>query len=136
MTQKISVTGQVKDLRNLLRKNLTAFLRGPFSRAWVIVAFGSCALCGQPALAGDLDTTFGQGGCVSIGFSDLRLSSLGDPGLTFATAKGIAVQAADGKIVVAGTASDASLSRTVFALARFNKFDGSLDTTFGGALGR
>jgi uncharacterized delta-60 repeat protein len=67
-------------------------------------------------LAGDLDPTFGTGGKVLTGFG----SQNGD-------AAAVALQA-DGKIVVAGSAS--TTTNSDFAVARYNT-DGRLDTTFG-----
>jgi uncharacterized delta-60 repeat protein len=66
---------------------------------------------------GDLDTSFGSGGKVTTDFfgsSDLARAVALDP---------------EGKIVVAGIASNSSLNDD-FALARYNT-DGSLDTSFG-----
>ncbi|HYY43019.1 MAG TPA: hypothetical protein VE775_09825, partial [Pyrinomonadaceae bacterium] len=66
---------------------------------------------------GSLDTTFGTGGLVTTPF----------PGNS-AAANDIKLQA-DGKLVVAGTATDNSTFNSVFALARYNS-DGTLDTSF------
>jgi uncharacterized delta-60 repeat protein len=66
---------------------------------------------------GTLDTTFGVNGLATINFS----GSTGDQ------ANAVAIQA-DGKIVVAGSATLAGLQQ--FGLVRFNA-NGSLDTTFG-----
>ena len=66
---------------------------------------------------GTLDTGFGAGGAVITSFS-----SAGDRGYS------VAIQA-DGNIVVAGFAS--SGSNRIFAVARYNGTDGSLDSTFG-----
>lgn len=67
---------------------------------------------------GDLDSAFGTGGVVSTDF---------DAGQDFIGA--MALQS-DGKIVVAGSASNPSASFD-FAVARYNT-DGTLDTSFGG----
>jgi uncharacterized delta-60 repeat protein len=66
---------------------------------------------------GGLDPTFGGTGMVTTSFS-----SGSD------RAYAVALQS-DGKIVVAGTASAGS--RIIFAVARYNQLDGSLDATFG-----
>lgn len=66
---------------------------------------------------GSLDTTFGGAGIVTTSFST---------GSDRAYA--VALQA-DGKIVVAGYATGGS--GNVFAIARYNQSDGSLDATFG-----
>jgi uncharacterized delta-60 repeat protein len=78
-------------------------------------------LNGPPALAaaGDLDATFGGDGKVTTNFT-----SGSD------NASGVAIQAADGKLVVAGTANYRGADAR-FALARYDP-DGSLDTTFSG----
>ncbi|BEL04418.1 hypothetical protein Q0Z83_026090 [Actinoplanes sichuanensis] len=67
---------------------------------------------------GRLDRAFGSHGKVTTDF-------LGD----LDTATTVAVQS-DGKVVVAGQASTANQSRTMFALARY-RANGSLDTSFG-----
>ncbi len=67
--------------------------------------------------AGTLDTAFGTAGLVTLDFG-----GFGD------TANGVAIQP-DGKIVVAGLASDVALNN-LFALCRL-KTDGTLDGTFG-----
>ncbi len=64
---------------------------------------------------GSLDTSFGSGGIVTTLFS------------AFAGANSVAIQS-DGKIVVAGGASNGGASK--FALARYNQ-NGSLDASFG-----
>jgi uncharacterized delta-60 repeat protein len=66
---------------------------------------------------GDLDTTFGMGGIVTTSIS------------TFDNARGVAIQS-DGKIVVAGYASDIHFNES-FAVVRYNA-DGSLDASFDG----
>ena len=66
---------------------------------------------------GTLDTSFGAS---ATGIVTVEL-------LSFSGARAVSLQS-DGKIVVAGQASDGSLSR--FGLARFNS-DGTLDTAFG-----
>src|SRR5262245_26602420 len=73
------------------------------------------------AAPGDLDTTFGTGRMVvtPIGASDDE-------------AHAVAVQPADGKIVVAGWYVDGSNSRHHLAVVRYNP-NGSLDTSFGTA---
>jgi uncharacterized delta-60 repeat protein len=73
---------------------------------------------------GNLDTTFGSGGKVTIGFG----SETGDPD-SEDRAYGVAIQD-DGKIVLGGY-SQYDYTTTVFALARLNP-DGSLDTNFDG----
>jgi uncharacterized delta-60 repeat protein len=65
---------------------------------------------------GSLDPTFGGAGIVTTSFSTGS-----------ASAYAVALQA-DGKIVVVGTSVD---SHNVFAVARYNQLDGSLDATFG-----
>jgi uncharacterized delta-60 repeat protein len=74
--------------------------------------------CSAPA---SLDTTFGNAGIASAHFSGFA-----------STGAVAAVVQPDGKIVVAGTATDARpiVFNTSFALARFNA-NGSLDATFG-----
>src|SRR5262249_15434318 len=67
---------------------------------------------------GSLDTTFGQGGKVSMSFG---------PGADSANA--LALQS-DGKIVVVGSAYMGAATGTDYAVARYNA-DGSLDTSFG-----
>ncbi len=71
---------------------------------------------------GDLDTTFDRDGIV--------ITQAGDPACAFQTsdATAMAIQT-DGKIVVAGNASDADGNR-VFAVARY-LVDGRLDRSFG-----
>jgi uncharacterized delta-60 repeat protein len=65
---------------------------------------------------GSLDPTFGNAGIVTTSFSTGS-----------ARAYAVALQS-DGKIVVVGTSVD---SHNVFAVARYNQLDGSLDATFG-----
>ncbi|MGH9826953.1 MAG: delta-60 repeat domain-containing protein, partial [Blastocatellia bacterium] len=72
---------------------------------------------GVTGAAGDLDTTFGQGGKVTTDFFG------SDDG-----AGAIALQS-DGKLVVAGNATSPNTGLD-FALARYN-VDGTLDTSFG-----
>lgn len=67
---------------------------------------------------GSLDTTFGINGRVTTDF-----------GRQTDSARAIALQPADGKIVVAGNANQ-PLADPTAVLARYN-FDGTLDTTFG-----
>ncbi|MEY2562484.1 MAG: hypothetical protein QOH88_677 [Verrucomicrobiota bacterium] len=69
---------------------------------------------------GTLDSTFGTGGRVQTDFPN------GNGGL----ANALLIQP-DGKIVLAGSASDPIGGNSVFALVRYNS-DGSLDTTFNG----
>ncbi len=97
-----------------------------------IVVAGSvsnASLSGQLMLArlnpdGSFDTTFGSGGVV---LKQLGAGSTPDSG-----ALGLALQP-DGKIVVAGEASDAS-GNSQLMVARLNS-DGSFDTTFGSGSG-
>src|SRR4051812_31579676 len=73
--------------------------------------------------AGTLDTTFGTGGQVLTDFTipvDLPGSD---------AVRQVAIQQADGKIVVAGSTSNFLVGGNAVALARYNE-DGSLDTTF------
>jgi uncharacterized delta-60 repeat protein len=67
---------------------------------------------------GKLDTTFGNGGEVTTSV-----------GADLSAAVGVAIQS-NGKIVVAGTATDPDTFNNEFALARYNS-NGKLDTTFG-----
>ncbi|MFJ8629480.1 calcium-binding protein [Streptomyces sp. NPDC093568] len=73
------------------------------------------------AAPGDLDTTFGTGGRVSITTS------------TYAEGEDVAVQP-DGKIVSVGYEQDPEFLDGEFALTRHNA-DGSVDTSFGGGDG-
>ena len=69
---------------------------------------------------GTPDTTFGSGGLVTTDFAGLD-----------EVATSMAIQPADGKIILAGS-SEQSSGYYTFALARYNT-DGSLDAGFGGA---
>ncbi|MBF0491945.1 MAG: hypothetical protein HQM15_04115 [Deltaproteobacteria bacterium] len=86
---------------------------------------------GQPlqATPSDFDTSFGptHNGKVTTGFTAADGSSIND-GI-----EAIAVQPADGKIIVAGESGDTTslTASSALALARYNP-DGSLDTTFSG----
>ena len=74
--------------------------------------------------AGSLDPTFGDHGKVLTDFTvpvDLAGSDFG---------RQVAIQQADGKIVVAGGSVSEASSADAVALARYNT-NGSLDTTFG-----
>jgi len=70
--------------------------------------------------SGDLDTTFGSGGQVTLRFS----SDAGSPDIAAAV-----IAQPDGKLIVGGT-KDWGRSGTQMVLARLNA-DGSLDATFG-----
>lgn len=70
------------------------------------------------AAAGDLDPTFGNGGKVTVDFSD-----------RFDEGNALVIQP-DGKIVVAGSSIALSLIRSSIVVARYNR-DGSLDSGFG-----
>ena len=81
----------------------------------VVAAVAIPALAG-PALAGDLDLTFNGDGKVTTNFG-----SRSDQGA------GVAIQPADGKIVVAGFSDNGTSEE--FAVVRYNA-DGTLDTGF------
>jgi uncharacterized delta-60 repeat protein len=68
---------------------------------------------------GSLDTSFGSGGKVVLDFSGTRDS-----------ASALVIQP-DGKMITGGFTIDPLTSFFVFALARYNGGDGSLDSTFG-----
>jgi uncharacterized delta-60 repeat protein len=68
---------------------------------------------------GSLDNTFGTNGVVSTGFGGI-----------YETAQSVVIQS-DGKIVVAGSSGHEEPRIGVFAIARYNSSNGSLDNTFG-----
>jgi uncharacterized delta-60 repeat protein len=73
------------------------------------------------AQPGTLDNTFGNGGKISTGFRG-----------NAEDAEAVVIQS-DGKIVALGSSGceNCDTLRPIFALARYNKSDGSLDNTFG-----
>ena len=79
----------------------------------------TCALARFEA-TGALDASFGTGGLVTTSFYSTQ---------TWSEAHAVAIQA-DGKIVIAGHASDGT--QTDFAMARYTT-DGALDASFGNA---
>lgn len=99
-------------------------LRGS-SRALAALAMALAFVVAVPhdafAAPGDLDTTFGTGGRISI------------PTTNSAEGEDVAVQP-DGKIVSVGGEQDPEYLDDEFALTRHNA-DGSVDTTFGGGDG-
>jgi len=84
---------------------------------FLFAGFFLCAAQGVWAVPGDLDLSFGGGD----GWLSTNVGSGGDAGYSI-------IQQSDGKLVVAGSANNAS---TDFALVRYNS-DGSLDNTFDG----
>lgn len=72
---------------------------------------------------GSLDTTFGSGGKVTTNFVGVQTGGVSNP------AKAVLIQP-DGKILVAGGASECGKCVMNTALARYN-IDGTLDATFG-----
>jgi len=87
-------------------------------RSYVAVAGGSGKLAvARLTKGGQLDATFGTGGLASIALTNGARATTSAVALT-----------ADGKVVVAGTASSGVSD---FAVARFNA-DGSVDTSFNG----
>ncbi|MFM9455055.1 calcium-binding protein [Streptomyces europaeiscabiei] len=104
--------------------SIIASLRGPLRAVSVLataLAFVVAVPHGAFAAPGDLDTTFGTGGKVSITTP------------SFADGQDVAVQA-DGKIVSVGFEQDPDNLDAEFAVLRHNP-DGSVDTSFGGTGG-
>ncbi|WP_328836466.1 calcium-binding protein [Streptomyces europaeiscabiei] len=104
--------------------SIIASLRGPLRAVSVLataLAFVVAVPHGAYAAPGDLDTTFGTGGKVSITTP------------SFADGQDVAVQA-DGKIVSVGFEQDPVNLDAEFAVLRHNP-DGSVDTSFGGTGG-
>jgi uncharacterized delta-60 repeat protein len=113
-------------------KSVTRIVRSFLS---VMIAFTLLiALSLVPAVyaaAGALDTTFGTAGRVTTDFTiDGNIAA---PPSNRGESMGVALQS-DGQIIVVGSAvitTIAPTSETDVLVARYNKSDGSLDTTFG-----
>lgn len=104
--------------------SIIASLRGPLRAVSVLataLTFVVAVPHGAFAAPGDLDTTFGTGGKVSIATP------------SFADGQDVAVQA-DGKVVSVGFEQDPVNLDAEFAVLRHNP-DGSVDTSFGGTGG-
>ncbi|MEP0548529.1 MAG: T9SS type A sorting domain-containing protein [Rhodothermales bacterium] len=86
----------------------------------VVVGFAFCgAVSSAHGQAGSLDATFGEDGVVTQGIGVAEKN----------VARGAVVQS-DGRVVLAGSADNLSLSASWFGLARFHS-RGTLDTSFG-----
>ncbi|MBP5910018.1 hypothetical protein F3K40_37255, partial [Streptomyces sp. LBUM 1478] len=104
--------------------SILASLRGPLRAVAVLATALACVVAvphGAFAAPGDLDTTFGTGGKVSI------------PTPSSADGRDVAIQA-DGKIVSVGFEQDPVDQDAEFAVLRHHP-DGSADTSFGGTGG-
>jgi uncharacterized delta-60 repeat protein len=73
---------------------------------------------------GTLDSNFGNGGKVTTNFVGIQLGGIRNPATV------VAINPANGQIVVGGSASECAKCVTNTALARYNA-DGSLDPSFG-----